>query len=216
MVEIKRRRRPAPLQLIPLKNREDSKNSFTAGKSSSPFAPLFSPSFSPSTSSTSAFPSILRPSIIPVRSTATPSKLTSALTTLGTSSSQVPSSRITSTSQRVPISLTRLTTTFATTTARQSPARTTFIVTTETVRSPTERVETPGSPKLPDEDPRTIFISGAPQLVTVTVAPQTTGPSAQAASLQQSQGQAVLPPGAVKPVIVLGVLGEIDRDIKVT
>lgn len=211
MAEVKKRRRPAPLQLLRLDDRDDSSDSDSLAS----LAQRATPSPSARNSFTPGFPSILQPSIIPLSPTRRPSEPALLQTSLATVSSRGTQSVFPSTSQRPSTPRFRLSTTSTATTtitAQQSPTKTTFIVVTQSLKSPKEKAETPGEPKTPA---RTIFISGTPQILTVTVAPTTTAPlGVTEGAPKKSQVQSVLPPGAVAPVIILGVLGELHADMR--
>ncbi|KAF2790378.1 hypothetical protein K505DRAFT_340475 [Melanomma pulvis-pyrius CBS 109.77] len=96
----------------------------------------------------------------------------------------------------------------------QSPTRTTFITVTQTqsIVSPKEKGE-----QSPGIGTKTIFISGAPQIITVTVGgTQGSSTSLSNTSAGATGGTNLLPRGAMAPLIALGVIAGLSAIITVT
>ncbi|KAH8590377.1 hypothetical protein B0O99DRAFT_745289 [Bisporella sp. PMI_857] len=85
------------------------------------------------------------------------------------------------------------------TTSRISPTATIFTIVTQSLK---EEQETPGAT-------RTVFNSGPVQVVTVTAAAQATKPLADSIETSNPPRESGLPLGAVKPLIVLGVIASL-------
>lgn len=193
MVGLNRGRRPPPIQIPKHERRQDGEidSRETPTRKTSPFPTA--------TSSILTSRVVLRPSIVSQPNEATTPALSPQRTSTRFSTRLTPKpERGTSLELSIP---TQPPTTTSNPTPSQSPTKTTFVTVTQSVGSPKEKQETPGATK-------TVFVSGIPEVVTVTAPAQATDPSSLNSGTSKTQEQSALPLGAVKPLIALGVIGQ--------